>query len=266
MKSDPIGEEFKGYELAYRQVLPLKSWVIVRVDGRAFHTYTRKMEQPFDPGFASCMRVAATKLCEQVSGTVLAYTQSDEISLVISDQSKIETQPFLGNVVPKMVSLTASIATAAFNWQAIYHEIVESFQTPPPPNIGATFDSRIFTVPDEDAVVRYLRWRQGDAHRNALNKVCDVVLGKKATLGMKQAERSARLSEAGASMLPYKEYQRGTVILKETYVEDVTYVDKRTLQERVAGDVTRTRWVTRTAPLFGADGDLDGIIKRSFDA
>lgn len=239
MINDHLGAEFKAHEAEYRQVLPLKTYAVVRVDGRAFHTYTRGMGRPFDAGFAAAMVAAAAALCEQVSGAVLAYTQSDEISIVLTDRSKLETQPWLGGVVAKIISLTASIATAEFNAR------IEGG-----PHVRATFDSRVFTVSGEAEALRYLHWRQVDARRNALNQVCDAYLGKRVTRGVGSADRRLMLANKGVDMAPYERYERGMLIRSDRVIGDVEYVDKRSGTTCVAKGVERRVWTAVIAPLF----------------
>lgn len=259
---DTAGDEFKAHEQEYRQVLPLRTWAVVRVDGRAFHTYTKKMDQPFDEDFASIMRSVARHLCEQVSGAVLAYTQSDEISLVLTDTLKLETQPFCGGVVSKIVSLTASMATAQFNREEFYYNVMTGFKTDPTKD--ATFDSRVFTLPDEQAVLRYLIWRQTDARRNALNKLAEHHLGKKAIVGKSTGLRRQMLTDKGVSMVPYLEYEMGGLIRRDTKLLDMEYVDKRTQATQatqVVKDVERHFWTPYLAPLFEVRESLDDFLK-----
>jgi tRNA(His) 5'-end guanylyltransferase len=243
-----LGEEFKAYEQEYRQVLPLKSWAVIRVDGRAFHTLTRELKRPFDDDFSQIMEKVAVRLCQEITGTVLAYTQSDEISLITTDTHKLETQPFAGGVVAKLVSLSASIASAHFMWELPYYEMCRGLHLPH--RALPAFDSRVFTVPDEAAVLRYLHWRQADAQRNALNSICDAVLGKKTTRGVGAAERRQRLLAEGVDLSQYYSYAAGTAVRQERVVSDATYVDKRTGAEQVAKGVERREWWRFTAPQF----------------
>lgn len=133
--TDALGERMKAYERATRQVLPPRTYTIVRVDGRAFHTYCRGLERPFDARFAADMDRVTEILCSEISGAVFGYVQSDEISLLLTDFGTQQTTPWFGGVVAKMVSLSASLATATFNTLRPYGEL-------------ALFDSRVFTISD----------------------------------------------------------------------------------------------------------------------
>lgn len=80
---DPLGDRMKGYEVACRTALPKRMPVIIRVDGKAFHSYTRGLKRPFDEHFIGAMDDVARALCSEIHGAVLAYVQSDEVSILV---------------------------------------------------------------------------------------------------------------------------------------------------------------------------------------
>jgi tRNA(His) 5'-end guanylyltransferase len=146
----------KAYEAPWRAVMTRRVPVIIRVDGKAFHTFARGCARPFDAGLMSAMDAVAVELCKEIQGAQLAYVQSDEVSVLVHGYRTIQTQPWVNNEVQKMVSLTASVATAAFS--DAWAERTQS---------RALFDSRVFLVP-EDEVCNYFIWRQQDATRNSI--------------------------------------------------------------------------------------------------
>ena len=89
--------------------------VIIQIDGRAFHTFTRGFKKPFDQVLMAAMRYTAEYLCRNIQGCVLAYTQSDEINLLLIDYEKLETSPWFDNRVQKLASIAASMTTNYFN-------------------------------------------------------------------------------------------------------------------------------------------------------
>lgn len=91
----------KGYEVASRTTLPGRLPVIIRVDGKAFHTYTRGCKRPFDDRLSDVMVSTATKLCDEIQGAQLAYTQSDEISVLVHGYKKFKSQTWFDNQVQK---------------------------------------------------------------------------------------------------------------------------------------------------------------------
>lgn len=116
MKLDSLGDRIKNcYESRSQTHLTCRTNVIIRLDGVAFHTYTRQCEKPFDMSLINDMNETAKFLCENISGCKIGYVQSDEISLVLTDYDKFATQAWFDNNVQKMVSVSASMAASKFN-------------------------------------------------------------------------------------------------------------------------------------------------------
>lgn len=162
----------KRYEAVYDSYLLRRTPAIVRVDGKAFHTLTKGLERPFDINFRESMYYTALVLCEAIQGAKLAFTQSDEISVLISDFDTIRTEAWFGYRVQKMVSIAAATATAAFG-QA-WHRCFEKKAIP-------LFDARVFSVPF-DEVANYFIWRQQDATRNSIQMAARSVFSHKKCL------------------------------------------------------------------------------------
>jgi tRNA(His) guanylyltransferase len=114
MSNDSLGDRMKSYEDAYRTKLPIRMPVIMRIDGRAFHTYTTGCRRPVDKGLVDCMNDTAIALCEEVQGCKLAYVQSDEISLLLTNYETVDTQSWFENNLQKMVSISAAVASVTF--------------------------------------------------------------------------------------------------------------------------------------------------------
>lgn len=114
-KYDSLGDRMKGYENIARNYLTRRVPTIIRVDGKAFHTFTRGMEKPFDRILMTTMQNTMKYLCENIQGCVFGYTQSDEITLVLTDYATITTDAWFGYNIQKMCSVSASMATLAFS-------------------------------------------------------------------------------------------------------------------------------------------------------
>lgn len=99
MTSDSLGDRMKGYEQAARVRLPMRMPVILRIDGRAFHTYTRDCDKPFDTKLMAAMDDVALRLCEEVQGAQIAYVQSDEISILVHNYKRLQSQAWFDNQV-----------------------------------------------------------------------------------------------------------------------------------------------------------------------
>lgn len=158
MTCDSLGDRMKRHEEASRTVLPPRMPIILRVDGRAFHTLTKCLERPYDEDFAGAMNDVAVALCKDIQGAQLAYVQSDEISVLVHGYKKFTSEPWFGNQVQKMVSIAAARATATMTniWALHWSD----GQTP-------MFDARAFVLPEHE-VVNYFIWRQQDATRNSI--------------------------------------------------------------------------------------------------
>ena len=156
--SDSLGGRVKRYESAYNHTLTPRMPVLIRVDGRAFHTYTRGMNRPFDGRLMSAMVNATIDTAKEMQGFKLAYTQSDESTFLITDYDQLDTQGWFAYELNKVVSLSASIFTAHFN--RMMPSMSEEGRI-------ATFDARAFNVPVDD-VPNVFIWRQRDWERNSL--------------------------------------------------------------------------------------------------
>lgn len=187
MDKTQIADRMKeNYEKRARTFLTRRTPVIMRLDGKAFHTFTKGMERPFSKDLNKMMRATTKKLCEEIQGAKCAYTQSDEISILITDYDKLTTDAWFGYAVQKMTSISASIATAEFNsvYPIFYdeenrHAIKMSGDRPSPiPNKTAYFDSRVFNIPREE-VNNYFVWRQADWKRNSIQLAGQSVFSQK---------------------------------------------------------------------------------------
>ena len=168
-----IGERFKNsYEVPQRYQLMKKIPVIVRVDGRSFHTLTRKLscEKPYDKNLSNAMMKTTIALCEEFNA-VFGYCQSDEISLLLLDDKKTNSQPIWNYELNKIVSISAATASVVLSKEI---------------NQYALFDSRAFNIPKDD-IVNYFIWRQVDALRNARNGWSETTLSQK--MGKKTAKK-----------------------------------------------------------------------------
>jgi len=115
-QKDSLGDRMKGhYENRTRYLLPRRTYTVIRVDGKAFHAYTKGCDRPYDSMLSEDMDFTAVALCRQIEGAAIAYVQSDEISLLLTDFADNQTQAWFDGNLQKLVSLSAAIATAHFN-------------------------------------------------------------------------------------------------------------------------------------------------------
>lgn len=229
-----------NYENRAKTYLIRRMPVIIRLDGKAFHTFTRGMVKPFDKRFMLAMQLATLELCRKIPGCVLGYTQSDEITLVLVDYEKLETDAWFDYGVEKMCSISASMCTLYFN--RFFSEIVDDFiknheKTAKNPEkygkelaesvkklidkyklakkAGGMFDARVFNVPVEE-VTNCVLWRQQDATRNSISGLAQAHFSPKELHGKKSNEMQDMLMEKFGinwNNLPTCE-KRGTAVVK----------------------------------------------------
>ena len=196
---DDLGTRMKEYyENVYRFGLTRRTPVAIRIDGKAFHTFTRGFQKSFDDVLVKSMQRTMKYLCENIQGCKLGYTQSDEITLILTDYDTLTTNAWFGYELQKMCSIAASMATMAFNkffdeevdmwgrktfeyfWdEGGYDPEKTSFAQSDIDLVdaydkalrkGAMFDARVFNIPKEE-VTNLVYWRQLDAARNSVQMV-----------------------------------------------------------------------------------------------
>lgn len=180
MSKDEIGDRMKEYEARFcPRLMPLLP-TLARIDGKAFHTYTRRLDRPFDQGFVNLMRTV-TRLLVQETRALAGYTQSDEITLMYYSPTT-QSQIFFDGKAQKMTSVLASMATAHFhNWKgdALGDRV---------PAAPAFFDCRVWQVPTLCEAANVFVWRELDATRNSVEMLARHYYSHKQLLGKKQSD------------------------------------------------------------------------------
>lgn len=182
-----LGDRMKGYEASFRQLLPNRLPVIIRIDGSSFSKWTKGLTRPFDPLFADAMNRTAMYVAKELQGTQLVYIQSDEISFLLTNDQTHETKPAFGNSLNKLVSLSASKAGAFLT--SISHELFGSTKL-------AAFDSRVFVIPESDVCNYYLD-RQIDAIRNSIFSMASCLFSNKELFKKSSAEQKKMILAKG---------------------------------------------------------------------
>lgn len=234
------------YEHRARFLLPRRTYTIIRIDGRSFHSFTSGMHKPFSAELRCAFSVAARTLCEEMQGSVFAYLQSDEASFLLTDFSAPQTEAWFSGNVQKLASVSASIFTAAF------------------PKAGATFDSRCFVIPDRVEVKNYFVWRQQDAVRNSIQAYAQSMFSHNSLRGLScDGLQDKMFREKGFNWNDAAAWEkRGTVVVREVRAETITFTHKITREETtVVAD--RAHWVDQDAPRFTSDEFLERSVPRA---
>jgi tRNA(His) guanylyltransferase len=231
----------KSYEDSYRTTLPIRLPVIMRIDGKAFHTYTKGCKRPLDENLVSVMNETAIYLCKNIQGAQIAYVQSDEISILLNNYKNIDTHSWFDNNLQKMVSVSASMAGAVFTSMSplIFGGKMKL----------ATFDSRAWVIPKED-VNNYFLWRQQDATRNSVQMLARTLYSHKELLGKHNSDLQELCFQKGINWndCPVSQ-KRGRCIVKTK----TTKQGKNPKTGQVF-ESERTEWaVDNKIPIFSQD-------------
>lgn len=235
---DCFGDRMKEYEDTYRQRLHPNMAVIVRLDGKAFHSYVNAFDKPFSNTISWAFETAVQRMFEELP-IKAAYSQSDEVSLYLypPDNRTYHNIPFAGNI-QKLASVTASMLTYYFN----------KGMGPHFSHKAAFFDSRVFTLPGEE-VNNYFKWRWFDCQRNAINQYARQIFSHKELQKVSHKHLLKRLENPDKEILSRLEptylekwsdmsdiFKYGIAYSKRPSTKRVTYIDKRT-QETLIKDV-----------------------------
>ena len=248
-KKDSLGDRMKEYyENRAKTYLTRRMPVIIRLDGKAFHTFTKGLKKPYDEIFHNTMNATMKYLCENIQGCKLGYTQSDEITLLLTDYDTLTTDAWFDYNVQKICSVSASMATLAFN-KYLSDEIANAINVSAVQynwylaalDKGAMFDSRCFNIPVEEVTNCFI-WRQQDATRNAIQMLGQCNFSHK-ELHSKSCNdiQDMLMTQKGINFndMP-TEFKRGVCCVKEEYSIDESSV--------------RTHWMLdKEIPVFTQD-------------
>ena len=275
---DDLGDRMKGnYEDRTRYLLPRRTYTIIRLDGKAFHTYTRGLNKPFDKGLFEDMDQAIITILPQIQGAVFAYTQSDEISILLTDFALPTTSAWFDGNLQKMCSVSASLITGEFNrfrarrWShGLRAEMMLAKLGQDDADVSeytteegcvfnvANFDSRLFTISDRTEVMNYFIWRNQDCTRNSLSMVAQANFSHKELQGKSSPEMHEMLHQKGVNWATdYTDGEKnGRLIVKETFEVKPKMFPGTLMQDNAATyNASRTKWVAKGAWKFTDDKD-----------
>jgi tRNA(His) guanylyltransferase len=224
-----LGDRVKTYyEQRFGMELMRRTYTLIRIDGKAFHTFTKSFERPFDDKLMAMMDDTAAYLCTHIQGARFAYVQSDEITILLTDFDTHQTQAWFDYDLQKMVSISASMATSNFNRLHLGAKLFEALQYGD--NVTeeqikkfnanlrvAEFDSRVFQVPNRIEAFNAVLFRQQDASRNSISAVAQSMFSAKQLDRKNQKQMQEMIfQKAGINWNDYEPYyKRGRIIKKE---------------------------------------------------
>ena len=264
-----LGERMKSYEHVWRQKLIRRMPIIIRIDGKAFHTFTKGLKKPFDDIFMDAMQATAEYLLKEVQGCKFVYVQSDEISLLLTDYDNYDTEAWFDNNIQKMVSISAAKASVFFNqrfslncidynikskeagtYDSNYsYKLLEAGSTLP------VFDARAFNL-DKDEVCNYFIWRQEDCIKNSISMIARTMFSEKKLHGKSTIERKDMLLDAGIDIA--KEYstyhRRGTALYYD--IISVPYDSEADNLDSIKDVMSNNVVIDKDIPIFKEDRDF----------
>ena len=248
MKFNTLEEKCKYYQSISDYKLMPNSYVLVHCDGRAFSSLIKKrFKQPFDRDFIFIMNETARYLCENIGGCKMAYVQSDEITLVLTDFDTETTDSFFGYRMCKLISTIAAMATAKFNrlWMQSQEDIELSIKELP----LVTFDCKVWNVPTYNDVKAWLIYRQNDCVRNSINQTAYSVFSHKELEGLKTPERLVKLLGKG---IDWDGFDDALKYGRFVYKKPIVTINNQTVEvtERYAWFVTNAFKITDNKEMF----------------
>ena len=227
MKKYTLAERMKKHENVSRIYLPSRTYTLARCDGQSFSNYTKGLKKPYDEDFMEAMDTAAIALCKEAMGCKLAYVQSDEISLVLTDFDEYQTEAWFDNNLQKIATISSSTVSVNF----LAKRMEQGFKK------IAKFDARYWSESDRNEVINNFLWRQRDAIKNAKQSLGYSLFSDKQLHKMNADEVVKKcLDEKGIDFyLLNKGFTQGRLIYK---------------QETITNGVVRNKWVSNPAPLF----------------
>ncbi len=286
---DTLGDRMKKYEKINSDNLIPKIPAVIRLDGRAFHTYTKQFKKPFDDVLINTMDETAKYLCSKIQGAKFAFVQSDEISIYITDRDNLESQLWYDGNIQKITSVSTSIATGKFNQLMFINgcgdmggDLKESMisDTDIAEMMLAEFDSRVFQLPNDEEVVNCFLWRQNDCTRNSISSVAQSLFSARQLHKVNTKQMQELIFEKGINWNDYNpKLKRGRFITKQTYINDklgqifptddnitqyeifdnettksLSTIFKYPILEKT--DKVRTKWESIECPIFSQDREF----------
>lgn len=276
MDRSDLAKRMKGYESVSKTRLVSRMPVIIRIDGKAFHTFTRGFKKPFDEVLIKSIQDTMKYLCENIQGCVLGYHQSDEITLVLVDYKKLNSSSWFDNEVQKICSIAASMATMAFNkfFKSNVEKMISECNCSLVPQCmeiqmkrdeyhrtllkavskGAMFDARCFNIPKEE-VTNNIYWRQLDATRNSIQMVGQANFSQKELNGKSCNKiQDILFTQKGINWNNFPTYQkRGSCCVRNKIVISVNGM-MGTAQLRDTSKSENEWIIDKNIPIFKGDG------------
>lgn len=237
MMQEEFEDKFSALEKSWESTLPRHGFAVLRVDGKGFSKFTKAMrkEEPFSMEFTERMKRATLALAQGFSGATLAYTQSDEVSLLFQDFGDKNMKPY-GGRVEKLASLGAAMATAHFN-------------------LGTTdtalFDGRVLSLGDDEDLVReYFASRYFNGVSNSVGMLSSFHYSHSSLMGVSTQRKKERLEADGHPWSEVAPEHRYGVFYSKVKRRGMVEYTRRDTGESMSTEVERSLWEPKVLPSF----------------
>lgn len=231
---DRSSDKFKNREKRFQSVIPKSSLVGIRLDGRAFHAFTKQFARPYDLEFIAAMDATTVFILNKLmKRALLAYTQSDEINIFFTDWIRPRDKMPLNGRVEKILSTTASAATAGF------------MKSMPKLRGAPIFDAKIFLLEDLYELEEYLEWRRSDSQKNSLMMAAEEIKDPGEIHKLSPEQHMKVLEGTALERMP-NGFVWGRMFTRHDYTDTVVFVDGKTKRPRAVNAI-RTRWIIEPA-------------------
>ena len=247
MDNETFAKRMRSMQQSSDFRLPKKNYTILQLDGKAFRTWTKGLDIPFDSAFVRGMDGLAELLVAKIPNVKLAYVQSDEVNLVLADFENENSEPYYANRIQKVVSTSAGLASAY---------MTRAFPDKP----LAVFDARFWVAPDKESVKDWFVWRQADGMKNSVRAVGYARFSSSQLMNKNTQDVRNMLTEIGDPWEAYDEgLQRGRVVTQVLEAKTTTFVHGRSGEKRTL-DYEGMSWKASPAEIFRDGEFLDKVI------
>jgi tRNA(His) 5'-end guanylyltransferase len=225
MAKDGLGDRCKGYELAEAGRRAMRGLpLLARLDGRAFHTFTRDLRRPYEHGMSIAMIETTRYLVHEMTALV-GYTQSDEITLAWFESSQSASDYAFDGRFQKLASVLAGMASAKFGKLVATHLPNKADETP-------HFDCRVWQVPSLDDAAAVFVWREDDATKNSITMAAGAYYSDAALDGKNSNVKQEMLWQKGVNWNDFPAFfKRGTYLQRRTFDRSLTDEERARIPE-----------------------------------
>jgi tRNA(His) guanylyltransferase len=258
MANDGLGDRCKAFEMAEAGRRAMRGIpLLARLDGRAFHTFTRDLRRPYDPAMTTCM-IETTRTLVHETQAAVGYTQSDEITLAWFEATQSESDYAFDGRFQKLASVLAGLASARFCQLLVTHLPAKAGELP-------HFDCRVWQVPTLDDAVDVFIWREDDATKNSVSMAASALYTDRELFGKDGAAKQDLLHARGVNWNDYPAaFKRGTYLGRRTVERELTDDERARIPEahRPAPGALfqRTRVVELELPPVRKVGNLAAVL------